>query len=213
MCRLEFEPARFDRNEMADRVAAAVTAASRPLDGAVVWHGRALPWTSLTALAAEAWALLKQLPKDRVRFPLPTAPAVQPPAEMPGTGGLLDLALAGGSFMLAISGAILPGIPGLPFLLLAGHYACRSSPTIRRILSRQRWYVAMSGHAASSGHIPGLDRQSFAKLLAISALSAAAFLVIHPPLPVVLGLELVSMTFFCFRNVHRESAREARLAA
>jgi uncharacterized membrane protein YbaN (DUF454 family) len=213
-CRLEFEPARYQQNELADRVAAAVMAATLPVDhGPVSSHGAPLPWTSLTAFAADAWEFLKQWPKDHAGLPLASAPDAATSADYPGTSGLLDLALAGGSFMLAISGAVLPGIPGLPFLLLAGHYASRSSPTIRRFLSRQNWYVAMSGQGASSGHLPGLDPKSFLKLLTISALAAAAFLVIHPPLPVVLGLELVSMTFFCFRNAQRENAPEARVAA
>ena len=60
--------------------------------------------------------------------------------------------------------------------------------------------------------MPRLDRKSLLKLLAISLAAAAVFLIIHPPLPVVLGLELVSMTFFCFRNGKRESDQETSLA-
>lgn len=57
-------------------------------------------------------------------------PALNEPPRGPARNAtpLVDLALAGGSLTLAVAGAVLPGIPSLPFLVLA---AARSAAVAR----------------------------------------------------------------------------------
>jgi uncharacterized membrane protein YbaN (DUF454 family) len=119
---------------------------------------------------------------------------------------LVYLAMAGGSFALAIGGAILPGIPTLPFLIMTGRYAARVSPTIERLLQSRPWSAALLAEAeARSGAT--LDWRAVTKTIGPAVLFAAAILVLHPPLPVVLALELGLMAFLAWREMERSGGR------
>jgi hypothetical protein len=48
-------------------------------------------------------------------------------------------------------------------------------------------------------------------MLGITVVSAAAMLIVHPPLPVVMGLELGVMAFVCFQELGRPGGRKATL--
>jgi uncharacterized membrane protein YbaN (DUF454 family) len=174
-------------------------------------------WSTLTAIATDGRASLWGTREDgagEVVLSLDTgAPAAEPAEAAPGSPRIVNLCLAGGSLALAAAGAILPGIPSQPFLVLTGHYSIRLSPRLHRYLTRQRWFVALMGKSDGSGHLPGLDRRSLLKMLGIAVLVAAAFLIVHPPLPLVLGIELGLLAFFCIRNLGRMSLGEAGLAA
>ncbi len=94
--------------------------------------------------------------------------------------------MAGGSFVLAIGGVILPGVPTLPFVIMTGRYAVRVSPRIERLLTRQPWCAALLAEAETSRG-PDFDWRSLAKTIGPAALFVAAILILHPPLPVVLA--------------------------
>jgi uncharacterized membrane protein YbaN (DUF454 family) len=190
-CRLEFEPGRFDRTELARRVAEAVRAATPAVrEGSACRDHATAGRVVLTAFAAGSG------------FPLSAqrADAVEPAWETPARPGrLVSLAWAGGSFALVVAGAILPGIPTLPFLIMTGRHAVRVSPRIERLLRSQPWCAAWLSEAeARSGAT--LDRRSLSRTIGLAVLFAAAILTLHPPMPVVLALELGLMAFLTWRT-------------
>jgi uncharacterized membrane protein YbaN (DUF454 family) len=201
-CRLEFGPGEFDRAGLARRVAAAVTAATPAIrHQAEATRDHPASWTTLTALATAAGTSIRQGPDDRpgrADFWNSPAPAIQPPGAPKDAPRVVDLALAGGSLTMAVAGVILPGIPSVPFLLLTARHAVRLSPRVDRFLRCRRWSAALLSQAEAPGSLLRPDRRSLLKMLAITVVAAAVFLVIHPPLPVVMGLEMVVMAFACF---------------
>ncbi len=89
---------------------------------------------------------------------------------------------------MAVAGVIVPGVPTAPFLLLSHHYLHRAAPeTHGRLchLPGVGWLIRKADRAERSWK----DRGALWKSLAWSALSAAVFLVLHPPLPVALAIE------------------------
>jgi hypothetical protein len=133
-CRLKFEPGRFDRTELARRVAESVRAATPAVRGGPTKRHDAGPaWTTLTAFATDGGTMLAGTRED---LPGASASAERPVATPMDLGRLVELALARGSFALAIGGFIPPGIPTLPFLIVAGRFAVRASPGIQRLLMR-----------------------------------------------------------------------------
>jgi uncharacterized membrane protein YbaN (DUF454 family) len=270
MCRLEFEPGRFDRTELAQRASSAIraaTAAQKP-------RGRGRQpsepgWTSLTAfaaaegVAASVWetrpvgpgrlrlrhrALLgrrrlaarlagllsiwpgvrgcRVVPADgeldvefdllalgrvdlmtaaeaalrvvrgRGRRAARTGPDTSvSPSDDPAANPARELLMAAASFALAIAGLILPGIPALPFLLLAADYLSRGYPPLRPWL---RSLPGIGGRLRASDTTESLwpDPHFLAKTLVLGLLAAALFLVVHPPFPIVLAFELGTL-FLC----------------
>jgi len=110
------------------------------------------------------------------------------PAECKPGRRLVDLLLAGGTFTVAVAGVIVPGVPTAPFLLLSHHYLHRAAPeTLGHLchLPGVGWMIRKADRAERSWK----DGRALWKSLAWSALSAAVFLVVHPPLPVALAIE------------------------
>jgi uncharacterized membrane protein YbaN (DUF454 family) len=193
-CRLEFEPGRFDRTELARRVAEAVRVATPAVrDGSAHREDQTAGWTVLTAFATGAG---RSISAEWAGSPdsVPESPA--------RPRRLVDLAMAGGSFALAVGGAILPGIPTLPFLIMTGRYAVRVSPRIESLLRRQPWCASLLAEAEARSGAP-LDWCSLSKTIGLAVLFAAAILILHPPLPVVLALELGVMAFLASRERER----------
>ncbi len=197
-CRLEFEPGRFDRAELARRVADAVRTATPAVRGGSAGRDdHQAGWSILTAFPNGSGTSVSVEWADESES-VPESPA--------RPRRLVNLAMAGGSFALAVGGAILPGIPTLPFLILSGRYAVRVSPRIERLLQSQPWCAALLAEAeARSGAT--FDWRSLSRTIGPAVLFAAAILVLHPPLPVVLAIELGMMAFLAWREMERSGGR------
>ena len=159
--------------------------------------GRRAGWTVLSAFPSDGDSSIHEWRQDALdAFASPEDPADDPTHSR----RLVNLAMAGGSFVLAIGGIILPGIPTLPFVIMTGRYAIRVSPRIERLLKSQPWCANLLAEwEASSG--ASLDWRSISKMIGLAVLFAAAFLILHPPLPVVLALELGVMAYFSWREL------------
>jgi len=214
-CRLAFNPGDFDRAELARRAAAAVTAATPAMrERAAPPHHACAGWTNLTVMAPDTEMSLMQQPADHPRWfaANPVRTLHDQPRGARESSRLFELALAGGSLTMAVAGAILPGIPALPFLLMGARHAVRLSPRIDQLLRRQPWLAAILSQAEASGSPLRLDRRSLVKMLLITVVAAAVSLILHPPLPVILGLELGVMAFVCVRGaMERPGGREVAL--
>jgi uncharacterized membrane protein YbaN (DUF454 family) len=214
MCRLEFRPGECDRAELGRRVAEAVKAATPAIRArAGARRGPRASWTILTAVAADGGVSIRRRRVDRPgRAILCDTPAPAPPGAPKGASRPVHLALAGGSLTMAVAGALLPGIPALPFLLLTARHAAHLSPGIERFLRGRPWSAALLKQVEAQGGLMRLDQRSLLKMLPPLAAAAAAFAIVRPPLPVVLGLEMGVMAFVCFRELGRPDGREAALA-
>jgi uncharacterized membrane protein YbaN (DUF454 family) len=141
-----------------------IAAAVRRLAG--VTHAEASPITGnlLVRFAPQetsAQALLDALPRLRLDMQdwpavldavgesqaLALATIIDPPAELPepagymtGTARVLYQLLGWASVGLAVVGAITPGIPTAPFVVLAGYFFIRSSPEAHQWLRQSRWF-------------------------------------------------------------------------
>jgi len=179
--RFHFEPDRFDEAELARRVALAIEAATM-------------------AVQLEASGFVDGRINSALQEPAITSGR---PEELPVTTSsdrCRCMALGGGSLMAGIAGLILPGIPSAPFFLLSAHYFMQSSTT------HQRWLDAMPKVGeivrklkASRGMV--LDRSLLVKTLGMGILLGLMFLVIHPPLPLIMAIELGLIVFFGLREI------------
>ena len=102
--------------------------------------------------------------------------------------------------MAGIAGLILPGIPSAPFLLLSAHYFMQSSTTFRRWLDGMPKLGEIVRKLEASGGMV-LDRSLLVKTLGMGILLGLMFLVIHPPLPLVMAIELGLMVFFSLHEI------------
>ena len=102
-----------------------------------------------------------------------------------------------------------PGFLRLPFLVLAASRAARLSPELDRYLRRYSWCDALLNRADSSEGLLSLDRRSVVKMLLLTAAAGAAFALVHPPLPVVIGLEIGVMMAICIKEAGRRGIRKA----
>jgi len=110
------------------------------------------------------------------------------------TSASWDMLIAGGSFVLGAAGLVLPGIPSVPFLVLGCHSLVRAYPQL------QPWLDSIPAvgqllSAPSANENKWTDPNFVAKTLILGALVAAFFLIVHPPLPLVLACEVGMMLF------------------
>ena len=92
---------------------------------------------ALAALRLEPWAALEPTVVP-VRILPPPAPAET--TYLTGATGVAYQALGWTSVGLAVVGAVTPGIPTVPFVLLAGYFFIRSSPRAHQWLRQSRWF-------------------------------------------------------------------------
>jgi uncharacterized membrane protein YbaN (DUF454 family) len=192
-CRLEFEPGRFNRTELARRVSDAVRAATPAVrDGSASRDGSSSGWTILTGFTSAGQTLLAATRGDST---VESRSAKRPVATAAGSGRVANLVMAGASFALAVGGIILPEIPALPFLIMSARYAVRLCPGFEQRLMRQTWCATWLPKAEDLAGTT-LDWRSSLPMIGLSALVALALLIIQPPYPVVIGLELGLMGLF-----------------
>jgi uncharacterized membrane protein YbaN (DUF454 family) len=204
-CRLEFGPGRFDRAELAGRAASAVRAATPSVrDGAGRRDDSGAVGGVLRASATDGATPPRASRGASSDVAISTQRSI---AASAASGRLADLARAGASFTLAVGGVILPGIPTFPFLILTGRHAARAFPGIERRLTGRSWCAALFT-AVGIPSDPVLDRRSLWKMIGLEVLVTAGSLILHPPLPVVLGLELGLIVFLGWRELDRSVGRE-----
>ncbi len=108
------------------------------------------------------------------------------------------MALGGGSLMAGIAGLILPGVPSGSFLLFSAHYFLRSSTTFGAGSIDAR--VADIVRKLEASEI-FLDQVTLVKTLVMGILLGLMFLVIHPPLPLIMAIELGLAVFYGLREI------------
>ncbi len=180
-CRFHFEPDRFDEAELARRVSLAIEAATM-------------------AVQLEASGFVDGRINSALQEPAITSGR---PEELPVTTSsdrCRCIALGGGSLMAGIAGLILPGIPSAPFFLFSAHYFMQASTTFRRWLDGMPKLGKIVRKLEASGGMV-LDRSLLVKILGMGILLGLVFLVIHPPLPLVMAIELGLTVFFSLREI------------
>jgi len=180
-CRFHFEPDRFDEAELARRVSLAIKAATM-------------------AVQLEASGFVDGRINSALQEPAITSGR---PEELPVTTSsdrCRCMALGGGSLMAGIAGLILPGIPSAPFFLFSAHYFMQASTTFRRWLDGMPKLGKIVRKLEASGGMV-LDRSLLVKILGMGILLGLVFLVIHPPLPLVMAIELGLTVFFSLREI------------
>ncbi len=183
LCRFHFEPDRFAEAELARRVALAIEAATMTvqLDGSGCHDGH----ISNNSNSPKA------------------ATSSEPEEELPGTTDSdrwFCMALGGGSLLVGVAGVILPGIPSVPCLLFSAHYFLRSSTTFKRWLDGMPWLSEIVRKLEASGQMV-LDRSTLLKTLGMGILLGLVLLVIHPPLPLIVAIELGLTVFLSLREI------------
>jgi uncharacterized membrane protein YbaN (DUF454 family) len=92
---------------------------------------------------------VQQLPQLEVYYPNEAAEAIAAPDEprplgyVTGVRRFVYKILGWTSVGLAVVGAITPGIPTAPFVILAGYFFIRSSPEAHQWLRNSRWFGTM----------------------------------------------------------------------
>jgi uncharacterized membrane protein YbaN (DUF454 family) len=102
--------------------------------------------------------------------------------------------LAVGSVLLGVVGMVMPGIPAVPFLMLGCEFLSRGYPPSRSWLRSIPAVRERLRDGTQKGN-PWSDPWDLGKCLALCFLAAAFFLIVHPPLPIVLAFELGVMFF------------------
>jgi len=217
ICRLEFEPGILNRAEIAHRLAAAVRTATlvlRSQANSLTQLGRW--WFRLTAPSAASKVELRQTPDDsdeEIVFIQAHTSAVELSDVTKNPAPLLNLALAGGSLVMAAAGAVLPGLPALPFLIVAANRAARVSPELDQWLKQYPWCHALLRRASGPGSLVPGDWRSVLKMLLITAVAGATLALVHPPLPVMIGIEIGMIAFACLREANLLSTGDGLSAA
>ncbi|MHB1556784.1 MAG: DUF454 family protein [Isosphaeraceae bacterium] len=205
ICRLVFGPGRFDRAELAERAAAAVRAATPRVTKEIDRSEPLRPeWTEFSAFAGDGVMVVREWGGESA------AGGIVPfdeagPADSRSSRRVADLAMAGGSLLMTIAGVILPGIPTLPFLIMTAKYAARVSPGFERLVEDRPWLAALLAQAEPQEGQP-IDWWAIGRMIGLAALFVAAIMILHPPMPIVLAVELGVMAFFAWRELRTEAA-------
>jgi uncharacterized membrane protein YbaN (DUF454 family) len=112
---------------------------------------------------------------------------------------------------MAVAGANLPVIPSVLFPLLSARHAVRISSKLDEFLRGQPWLAALRDLAEAHENLLRLDRRSLVKMLVFTAVAAPVLVIFHPPLPVMIGLELGVVAVICIRALGRPGDPEIAL--
>lgn len=203
-CRLMFGPARFDRAELARRAAAAVRAATPRVKKIDPSANVRLEWTELCAFAGDGVMVVREWGGETA------AGGIVPFDEghcdrAPGWPWIKDLAMTGGAFLMTIVGVLLPGIPTLPFAIMTAKYAVRISPGFERLVEERPWLAALLAQSEGQEDQP-IDWWAVGRMIGLAALLITVIVILHPPMPIVLAVELGVMAYFAWRELCTEAA-------
>ncbi|MDG3007111.1 hypothetical protein [Paludisphaera mucosa] len=115
-----------------------------------------------------------------------------------------DLLLAGGSFLMVGVGVVLPGIPSAPFALSALYFSVRLWPGLRQWLARFPRLLAVL-----DAPLPRPELREVVRTVVIAALAVGTFAFLHPPLILVVGLEVVLLAVYVGRWLRRDAGADA----
>jgi uncharacterized protein len=162
--------------------------------------------------------LLEALPALRLPAPPPIrlVEEVEPsPTEathyMTGLWRRLYLALGWGSVGMAVVGAITPGIPTAPFVILAGYFFVRSSPEAHQWLRESAWF---GGILRDWEEHRGVRRSIRNVALALIAVGMAVTLWLGLPMPLtasIVAMQILGIVIIM--SLHVVDAEEPEPAA
>jgi len=153
---------------------------------------------TILAVAARAWGTPRS-PSGHVgenARELSPAPGTQGRALLVrGPRRLLYMAMGGGCFVLTLVGLVVPGIPTVPFLMAAGYYLARSSPTLHRCLIRSRFFGPILAEWETHH---ALSRQSKTKLAGFTlvVILIALFVAFENPVLLLIVLLMASLSLY-----------------
>lgn len=116
------------------------------------------------------------------------APTPPPVGYVTGVRRIIYQGLGWGSVGMAVVGAITPGIPALPFVILAGYFFIRSSPEAHQWLRQSSWFGPMLRDWEEHRAIRPAVRNVLAVLLAVSVVLTGT---LSLPLPLRIGMLIV----------------------
>jgi hypothetical protein len=103
--------------------------------------------TEATVVVEDVFVEFDPLPAGAPAGAVPLAPDMAHPWIGEGVAGgvrrMVNLAAAGGCFVMSIVGVITPGIPTVPFVLATGYFLARSSPRLHARFRRSRFFGQM----------------------------------------------------------------------
>jgi uncharacterized membrane protein YbaN (DUF454 family) len=146
-----------------------------------------------------------QAPPPRV---VVDAPKAEPAGYVTGTRRLLYRMLGWASVVMAIIGAILPGIPTAPFVILAGYFFIRSSPEAHQWLRESRWFGPILRHWEEHHAISPTARNVAIALILVGAVVATLLGLPLPLLLLVYAMQLVGIVIVLRLPVVEDAAGE-----
>ena len=89
----------------------------------------------------------------------------------------------------------------------------RSAEVLARVLSLSSFWACVTRRALRARTTSNIiDRQSLVEVLPLVAVTAVILMIVHPPLPVVLALEVAVMAFTCFQEMGVLDGRDFAVA-
>jgi len=112
---------------------------------------------------------------------------------MTGMRRVIYKALGWASVGMAVVGAILPGIPTAPFVILAGYFFIRSSPEAHQWLRQSRWFGTLLRDWEEHRGVRRSVRNAAAGLIAASMVLVTLLELPIPLLATILPLQLIGL--------------------
>lgn len=142
---------------------------------------------------------LREMPTPIVSVtPLPDSDVPAPRQYATGLRRLVYQALGWASVGMAIFGFIVPGVPGAPFVILAGYFFIRSSPESHQWLRESRWF----GPILRDWEDHRAVRRSVRNLV-LGIIGISFILTLLAGLPLLAMLPMMAFQVFAFAVVSR----------
>jgi uncharacterized membrane protein YbaN (DUF454 family) len=109
-----------------------------------------------------------------------------------GVRRMVNLAAAGGCFVMSVVGFITPGIPTVPFVLATGYFLARSSPRLHQRFRRSRFFGQMVSDYEDHG---GLRRSTKFKMILLTVgLIVVTIVIAGSTLPLLILVGVMGIT-------------------